>query len=260
MGFIKRANYIVSCRNILWNMTLRELKSKYVGSTLGIWWAVVTPLLVMGVVTFVFTKVINIAIDNFPLFALSAIIPWFFFSNSLSEAATSLFKHASLSKQFHFPLEFLPLASILANFINYLFGLLFLIPVFCFFETAVVRALIFLPLVLLLHLFFTMGLGLIISCANVFFRDISHVLGIVLLFWFWVTPIFYSLDMVPLSFRWVSRLNPMTIYIENYRDILHAAENPLAINIVIAGLVGATTFFIGYVVFVRNETKIIKSI
>ena len=241
-------------------MTLRELKSKYVGSTLGIWWAVITPLLIMGVITFVFTKVINITIDNFPLFALSAIIPWFFFSNSLSEASSSLFKHASLSKQFNFPLEFLPLASVLANFINYLFGLICLIPIFCFFQIAVLRVLIFLPLVLLSHLLFTMGLGLVISCAHVFFRDIAHILGIVLLFWFWITPIFYSLDMVPLPFRWVSRINPMTIYIESYRDIFYAAQSPLAIDILIATTMGMITFFIGYIAFTRNQAKIIKSI
>jgi len=227
---------------------------------LGIWWAVITPLLMMGAITFIFTKVLSIGIEKFSLFSLAGIMPWFFLSISLSEATPSLIHKAQLLKQFTFPAEFIPISSVLANFMNFLIGLLFLIPIFIIFKFKVISVLFFLPLVLFLHLLFTIGVGLFLSCLNVFFRDVSHFLGVVLIFWFWLTPIFYSLDMVPVSYRWICNLNPMTTYIRLYRAILFKAQVPSLQVVMFALFISIATFFIGYAVFIKRESSFIKRI
>jgi len=260
MNLRKRIKRIFSARYILWNMIAKELKAKYVSSVLGVWWAVITPLLIMVVITFVFTKVINISIENFPLFSLAGIMPWFFLTLALTDSTLSLIQKSKLLKQFTFPSEFIPISSILANFINFLIGLLFMLPVFIFFNRDVLSVLRYLPLVLLLHLLFTVGVGVMLSCVSVFLRDISHVLGVILMFWFWVTPVFYSIDMVPEAYRWVCNLNPMTIYIEFYRSILFRA-NALDLNtIFIASGVSVLVFLIGYIIFIKCESSFIKRV
>ena len=241
-------------------MAKKELKTKYLGSVLGIWWAVITPLLMMGAITFIFTKVLNIGIERFPLFSLAGIIPWFFLSVSLSEVTPSLISKSQLLKQFSFPIEFIPISSVLSNFINFLIGLCFIIPVFIVFQTKVISVLAFLPLILFLHLLFTIGLGLALSCLNIFFRDISHLLGVILIFWFWMTPIFYSLDMVPEQYRWICNLNPMTTYIELYRDVLFKARMPSLDALLVASAIGLGVFCAGYIIFTKKETCFIKRV
>jgi len=241
-------------------MALKELKAKYTGSILGIWWAILTPLLITGTITFVFTKVMKINIVNFPLFCLAGILPWFFFSVSLSESTSSLLRSSQLLKQFTFPSEFIPISSVLANFINFIFGLICIIPIFIIFKIKILSFLFFVPIPLILHLLLTLGMALFLSCVNVFFRDVTHLLGVVLMFWFWITPIFYSVDMVPESYRWICTLNPMTLLTVMYRGILFEARTPELGEVSIALIISVTVFLLGYAVFAKYESSFIKRI
>jgi ABC-2 type transport system permease protein len=260
MNFKERVKKIFFYKNIIWNIALKELKAKYTGSVLGVWWAIATPILLTGAISFVFTKVIKIDIENFPLFSLAAILPWFFFSVSLSEATSSLLHNAQLLKQFAFPPESLPIASVLSNFINFIFGLIFILPLFIIFKVKIITVLGFLPIVLILHLLFTCGLALLLSCINIFFRDINHLLGIILMFWFWITPIFYSIDMIPKPYAWVCNLNPMAVYITMYRNILFDARSPLFFTFYNAFFISIATSLLGYWIFYRFEHLLIKRI
>jgi ABC-2 type transport system permease protein len=255
---VDKVKQLISFRYILWSMVWKELKAKYSGSILGLWWSVITPLLIMVAISFVFTKVVKIGIKNFSLFALAGIIPWFFFSVSISEASTSFFNKSQLLRQFTFPLEFIPISCVLANFLNYLFGLIFLLPFFIF-NSRASFALFFLPLVLIFHLMFTVGLSILFSCINVFFRDLTHFLGVGLMFWFWITPIFYPLEMVPVQYRWICRkINPMTVYVELYRTILFKTQSPKIISLAVAFFIGVLIFGIAYALFIKLKSSIIK--
>ncbi len=257
---LERTNKLLSQRLILKNIVLGNLKARYAGSLLGVLWAIINPLLVMAVISFVFTHVINIGVDNFPLFVLSAILPWMSFSASIFDSALSITKSGNLLSQFTIAREILPIASVAANFINLLFGLIIMLPVFILFKVNIMNFILLLPLVILLHFTFTVGIGLLLSCANVFFRDIIHFLEVGLMFWFWMTPVFYSVDMVPARFRWICLLNPMTSYITMYRDILFEARMPSVYLIIIAVVMALIMLFIGYVVFLRNEESFLKKI
>lgn len=214
----------------------------------------------MLAITFVFTSIFKTEMKNFALFVLSGIFPWMFFSNTLSDATFSILNQQSILHQFNLPREILPLSSILSNFLNFLIGWLIIYPLFFFFNPKIILLLPLLILVLLLNLFFVCGLGLGLSVLNVFFRDIGQLLGVLLMFWFWVTPIFYSVDMVPVRFRWFCNFNPMTPYIVYYREVIfggYVPRTPIFIGIFLWAVI---SLILGILVFSRLEYKILKRI
>lgn len=241
-------------------MVLRELKARYAGSFLGILWVVITPLLIATVINFVFTKIMKINIEYFPLFILSAMFPWMCFSASLFDATTSIVRSGNLLSQFAIPREILPIASVTANFIKLFFGLIVMMPVFIIFKVKVIPFLLFLPVVILIHFIFTAGVGLLLSCVNVFLRDISYLLEVILMFWFWMTPVFYSIDMIPERFRWICIFNPMTSCVTMYRNILFEARIPAAYLLNSAIAASLITFIVGYAVFIKYEESFLKKI
>jgi lipopolysaccharide transport system permease protein len=251
---------IYSFRYALWNMATKKLKAKYKGSILGIAWALVSPLLLMVVITFVFTVVFKTEIKNFHLFVLSGIFPWVFFSSASTEAISAILGQRSIIRQFNIPIEILPLSSVLSNFFNFLIGWVIIYPVFILVNLQVIPLSLLLFLTVFINLIFVCGIGLIFSALNVFFRDLEHLSGVLFMFWFWVTPVFYSLNMVPDSFRWICMLNPMTYFVEIYRSILFAAKPPDLFMFSLVSIIAFATLLIGYYIFIRLEKYFIKKI
>lgn len=258
--FKQRIKKIFFYRRVLWEMTVKQLKLKYSGSRLGIWWAVITPLILAVSINFIFTKTFKINIPNYTLFVLSGIIPWLFFSNTLSEATNSFIANASTLRQAILPREFIPISCVLANFLNFFIGFLILFPLFIILNFKVIMVLGFLAFVLIFHLIFIMGLSLLFSCLNVFSRDVSHLLSIGLMIWFWITPIFYSIEMVPFPYRWICLLNPASYYVILYRRILFQAEIPLFSVLSLSLLISLISLFMGYYVFLKKEAELLKRI
>ena len=248
------------CRRNVWDMAVAELRSKYAGSVLGVSWALINPILIASVITFVFLNVFRIDIKNFSLFVLSGVFPWLFFSYALSSAGLSILASSNILRQFNLPREVIPIASVLANFLNFLIGWLAVFPVFLFFNPHILLFLPYLSLVLLCIFFFTLGLGMCLSVLNVYLRDIGHLLGTVLMFWLWVTPVFYSVDMVPHRFQWVYSLNPMTPFMTAFRDLLFEGIPPVPVVFIKIFLLAFFSMIIGLVVFSRLESRILKRI
>lgn len=247
-------------RRVLKDLTVKQLKAKYSGTTLGFSLAVIVPLILALAINFIFTVIFKVRIENFPLFALSAIIPFLFFSNALGESVISIVGNLQLLKQATFPREILPLSNILANFLNFLFGFIVLLPLFIFAQVKVLVVLPFLVIPLILQLIFVLGLGLLLSALTVSFRDLNHLIPVTLMIAFWITPIFYSLDMIPWPYRWICLLNPMTYYVTLYRQILYQAELPNLLMCLGGFLIALASFSIGYIFFVKKESFILKRI
>lgn len=256
----ERIKKIYLYRQALWNMAVSGLKAKYSSSILGFSWAIINPLLLMLTITFVFSIIFKIGIKQFPLFALSGIFPWMFFSSALSEATVSILNQQNIMRQFDLPREIIPLSSILSNFLNFLIGWLVIYPIFLIFNPKIIVLLPFLIVVLLLNFFFISGLGLIFSAINIFIRDVSQLLNLLLMLWFWVTPVFYSVDMVPLSFRWIYKLNPLVPYIEYYREVTFQNNIPIPSKFAAVSLWAVFSLILGFLVFSRLEPKILKRI
>ena len=260
MHFNDRIKQIFLYRHALGDLALKQLKAKYAGSVLGISWALINPLLLTAVITFVFSSFSKVAIPHFSLFVLSGIFLWMFFSCALTEASVSLLDQSIILRQFNLPKEILPLASILANFLNFLIGVLIVLPLFLCLHPKII---FFLPLilaVLIMFLLFMAGIGLLVSLLNVFLRDIGHLLGVLLMCWFWITPVFYSLEMLPLKFRWVVAANPVSSYIIDFRVLIFYGQVPSLIDFLVLFIFSVLSLLLGLLVFGRYESNLLKRI
>jgi lipopolysaccharide transport system permease protein len=251
---------VLTHRAILLNLVRKSLKGKYAGSFLGMLWAFVTPLLFTLIISFVFTDIMKMNIKHAYLFILSGWLPWSFFSGSLSEAVSSIPAHVNMLKQFSMPRVLIPISVVLANFVLLLAGLLVTLPFFVIVNPKLILMLPLLLTALFFHLFFTAGLSAMIAAVYVSFRDIGQLLNILLMFWMWLTPVFYSIDMIPPEYAGIFRFNPMTPYISLYRNALlysgSANLGLLGIAFLLSLIVGGAGFF----VFHSQERDFLKKI
>ena len=261
---LDQIRHLYQYRALISNLVIRDLKVRYKNSVLGVLWSLMNPLLMMIVFTVVFTimaPVRSASLQNFPVFVLCALLPWNFFASSVIGSTASIVGNAALLKKVYFPREILPLSLILANLINFLIALIVLFVVLLLFQIPLTIWLIFLPVVIIIQIIFTLGIGLFLSSVNVFYRDTQQVLDVVMLAWFFMTPIFYPLSVLPRSYevfgftldvwRLAYILNPMASLIASYRVILIDGAPPapdfLARTAITAGII----LLIGWAMFSR---------
>jgi len=207
-------------------LSVKELKSKYKSTTFGFLWIVINPLLQMVVLTIVFSFIIKIQVDNYPLFVFSGLLPWMFFSLSLQAGTSSLIANRDLIKKVPFPREILPISSVVAHLFIFVLSLIFLV-IFVVVTSGASFSLVFLlPLVFLVVLF-AVSLSLLLSSLDVYYRDVSFMLQAILIPWFYLTPIFYPISFVPKQFLDIYQLNPMVGIITSFQSIF-LGENMVA--------------------------------
>ncbi len=220
----------VDHRTLFWGFVRNEIKGRFAGSIGGFVWSLLTPLANLLIYIFVFSLVLKIRLqptetgtDSFAVYFLTGLLPWTAFADALNNATDALLSRANLITKVAFPLEILPLSGVIVPFcLNGLgFGMFLGYLVFkgyCHLAWA------WLPLVVLIHMVFTLGMVSLIASLSVFIRDIKHFIGTALSLWFFLTPIIYPLSMVPEPLRWVIKLNPMFPFIELYhQSLLHHA-------------------------------------
>jgi lipopolysaccharide transport system permease protein len=219
-------------RGLIQSMVARELKARYRGSVLGFFWSFFNPLLLLLVYSFVFSYVMPAAHDSriepYALFMFCGILPWTWFSSSLSEAAGVLISGGNLIKKVLFPAEILPIVTVLANMVHFFFGLVILAGFLIWYQRPLnVSELALFPLVVLVQLILTAAFALLLSSLTVHFRDIRDILSNLLTFWFFATPIIYPyflfVDPVTGQEKWQAtllKLNPFTHLAVTYQEIL----------------------------------------
>ena len=247
-------------RAILKGMTVKKFKDKYSRAMFGLWWAVATPLILAFSINIIFTHVFKVDIPNFTLFVLSGIIPWLFFSNTVMDVTNSFTADSAILKQGIFPREFIPVSCVFANSLSFLIGIIFLLPVFLIANPQIIKVLPIFVLVFILHLIFLLGLGMIFSTLNVFSDDLAHFLSVGLMLWFWVTPVFYSLQMLKFPYRWICLLNPLTYYVMLYRQVLYEGNIPSLQLMLISFLISGGFFIGGYYFFIKKEAALFKKL
>jgi ABC-type polysaccharide/polyol phosphate export permease len=246
-------------RALLRNLVARDLRVRYRNSMVGVGWSLLSPLLMMLVFTFVFTVLLRSAPTSapYPAFLLAGILPWNFFSNSLLGALVSITGNASLIGKVSFPRETLPVSIVLANAVNFLLAVLVLVPVTLAFGIAPSPLWLLFPVILLGQLLFVLGVAFIVAAVNVHLRDTEYVAEIVLLAWFFLTPVFYDMSQVftPSSGPSLSDVmllvNPMAAFITQYRDIVLMHVMPDPVLLVRSFAIGLLTCLIGWAVFQR---------
>lgn len=215
---IERIKDILNYKELLQNLTVKELKLKYKNSVLGFFWSFLNPLMQMVVYTFAFKYVLKVPTENFSVVLLAGLLPWTFFQNSIMTGTTSIINNGNLVKKVYFPREILPLSLIFSNFVNFLITFIVLFLAIMVFQVKIGIAILFLPVILILLLGITIGLSLILSSLNVYYRDISHFVEILFMIWFYLTPIVYSVELIPQKFKTIILLNPLSLVVESVRD------------------------------------------
>lgn len=251
---------IIKFKNLTYNLVSRDLKVKYKGSILGFFWSLLNPLAMLIVYTIAFKYIIRIRVENFPLFFLCGFLPWTFLSLSLSMAVSSIKDNANLVKKVYFPREILPLSIVLSNLVQFLLTFVILIPALLLFKIKLGLPILFLPLIILFQLSFTLGLSLILSALNVFFSDVRHLLEIFLQIWFWLTPIIYPVSFVPERFQALYKLNPAVLFVESYRNSLLYNKALSLAELLSLFVVGVVFLMLGQLVFSSYNRKFAEEI
>ncbi|MEA3346197.1 MAG: ABC transporter permease [Chloroflexota bacterium] len=253
---------LIRYKDLIRSLVIRDLKVRYKSSVLGFIWSLLNPLLMMVVFTFVFTIILPSGKEDFPIFFLAGLLPWQFFANSVAMTTRSIVDNAHLIKKVYFPREVLPLAGVLSNLVNFLLALAVFFALSPFFRMRVTVWIFLLPLILLIQLLFTLGLAFVLCTANVFYRDTQHIMDTLMLLWFFLTPIFYSLeDMQPalsglsLDLRnLIYTLNPMASLIKAYRAVLYYGRAPSLKRLGMTLLISLLVFVAGSLVFDRYDS------
>lgn len=259
-------------RELLANLVKRELKVKYKRSVLGFFWSFLNPLLTMLVFTFVFSFVLRIpppknslGMASFPMFLLTALLPWNFFSLSLGAAVGSIVYNSNLIRKVYFPREILPVSLSVANLVNFLFELAALFLFLLILGYPFLGNLYYLIIIIFIELIFIIGISLIFAFLNVYFRDVQHFVGIILMVWFYATPIIYPDSMIPkvwhgLPVYTIFKLNPLTALVLCYRDVLYYVRPPSLSLLSYSAAVSLGTLVVGYALFKRYEPNFAEEV
>lgn len=223
---IDRLRQLYRYRALVQVLIIRELKARYRGTSLGFLWSFVNPLILMMIYVLVFSIYLRIDMENYPAYLLCGILPWAWFSSSLHEATNSIISNGGLIKKVYLPSEVFPLVSVGSNMVHYLLSIPILLIFLTFFGIKLSWTFLAFPIILCIQFMFSYGLALIISSLAARFRDLLHVVPNLLMFWFFLTPIFYPLTAVPEKYRFLLDLNPMAHLIIAYQDIFFYNRPP----------------------------------
>ena len=196
-------------RELIWALAMKELKIRYKRSVLGFLWALLNPMLLMLVLTVVFSTIMMSQLKHFSIFLLSVLLPWTFFSQSLAYAVDSIVTNGDLIKKVKVAKLVFPVAAVVSNMINLLLSLIPLVLIVLVMRHPFYITWVYLPVPLVALTIFTLGATFFFAAANVYYRDVAHILQIVLQVWFYLTPIIYTLDMIPEKYRIFFKLNPL---------------------------------------------------
>ncbi|ETA80684.1 ABC transporter permease [Youngiibacter fragilis] len=257
---LKKIKEITVYKELLYNLTSKELKLKYKNSALGFFWSFLNPLLMLTVYTFAFKFIMRIEIENYSLVLLAGLLPWNFFNASVQGSTMSLVNNSHLIKKVYFPREIIPLSLIMSNFVNFLMTMIVLFVAMMLFGVPLGINIFMLPVVLILLVMFTTGLSLMLSSLNVYYRDISHFVEILFMAWIYLTPVIYSFSMIPEKYRIFLMLNPMTLVVELIRDTTIRNVFPDLKFLLALLVVSSITLAVGQRVFTKLERDIAERI
>jgi len=243
-----------SHRELLGNFVTRDLTSRYRETFIGFFWNVIKPLVMLAVYTFLFSVIFKVKFGttgttgSFALYLFCGMVPWIAFADSVDRASGIIMTHTNLVKKTVFPLEILPFYPVVSNVVTECIGLgILLVAVLVSFRHFTVH-LLFLPLLLLLQVLFTLGFAFFLASFCVFFRDVMHVVSVMMTVWMFMTPIMYPETLIPERMRFAVWINPMALLVSMFRNVVLEGTTPAVWKLVLFSvwallLCGAGIFF-----------------
>jgi lipopolysaccharide transport system permease protein len=249
----------------VWTLVKRELRGRYLSSIFGGLWMVINPLILLIVYYFVFAKILSIKFGRLGFtddegtaagfFLFCGMIPWMAFAECLQRSTNIIIENSNLIKKVAFPSEILPVYIVVYTFINELVGISILLAAKLLSGGSLSSVMLFFPVLALVRIVLTLGFSYFFAAFNVFVRDFLQIVGLLLTLWMFVTPIFYTLAIVPEQYRYLYRYNPMMYVVEGYRDVFLNEKMP-DFGMFFAYLaMGVGIFIVGYGFFAATKHK-----
>ena len=239
-------------------MIRRDIRSRYIGSTLGFFWSILNPILMLLIYTFLFSIVFKIKIGDygkergFVEFLICGFLPWMAFSEASLRSTGVIIENANLVKKLKFPSELFIVSTVLSTFLLQLIGFVIFIMALVFLKKIdSLFYLLLLPIAFILQILFTTGIGLILSCVNVFLRDVAQIVNSLFMIWLYISPVMYPLSMVPEKYRMFLMVNPMTHLLEIYRSLILKQGFPNWMGVIYIGILAIFLLWVGQSLFLR---------
>ena len=248
-------------RELLYQMTRRDLLLRYKQTVMGFGWAIFMPLVNTAVFSVIFTRVAPLQTDlPYPLFAYCGLLAWNFTASSLRFAVTSLTSNSNLVTKVYFPREIFPISAVPVSIVDFAVGSTVLIGLMIYYRVAPTAAVLALPLVLLVHIIFTLAISLLLAMANLFYRDVKYLFELVLTIWMFLTAVLYPVSQVGGMTGRVMAINPMTPILEAYRDVLLRGRFPDPVSFLITAAVSVVALVVAWIVFHRAEYEFAENV
>ena len=253
---MERKNNVRQQFDLLWLLIKKEVTLKYKRTYLGILWSLLNPLLSALALFIAFNIFMRFEMENYTLFLLAALFPWTWFSASVTMSTVTLTSNISLIRKVLLPKHFLIIATVVGQLINLIFAIPILVALVYYYDKSpALNWLVGIPLLILIQFIVTLGLSLLLSIVNAFFRDMEYVIGVSINMLFWLTPIVYPFEAVPEHYRIYLTINPLTYLIAAWRDIF-LFNNIRWTNIGVSSITACVFFFIGWWLYKKLDGKL----
>lgn len=253
----ERIKVFLKYKNLLINLVTRDIKVRYRRSVLGMLWTVLNPLLMMVVITIVFSTLFKQNIENYPIYYLAGSLIFSFNSETTSNAMYSIIGNASLMKKVYIPKYLFPLSKTISGLINIIFSIIAMFIVMLVLGIEFKPTLLLLPIPIVYTFLFSCGLGFLLSAVTIFFRDISHFYGVFVMAWTYFTPIFYPESILPEGALKLMQLNPMYHFVNYMRELVLYGTIPGVKENLICLIISLFMFIIGLFIFYRKQDKFV---
>lgn len=253
----ERIRVFMKYRYLLINLVKRDIKVRYRRSVLGLLWTVLNPLLMMVVITVVFSTLFKQNIENFPIYYLTGSLLFSFNSETTSNALYSIISSASLMKKVYIPKYLFPISKVVSGLVNLGFSLIAMFIVMIVLDVEFKPTLLLIPIPIMYIFLFSTGLGMVLAALTVYFRDIAHFYGVFVMAWTYLTPIFYPETILPpiaLKLQWI---NPMYHYIQYLRDLVIYGNVPSMMRNIACLLFGVVMLVVGTWIFYKKQDRFV---
>jgi lipopolysaccharide transport system permease protein len=250
-----KLNELWAYRELLYFLTWRNVKVRYMQTVLGIGWAIIQPLFTMVIFSLFFGRLAKIPSDGlpYPVFAYTALVPWTFFSNGLSQTSNSLVGSSSLITKVYFPRLVVPISSVMSGAVDFLLGFVLLLGMMGYYHVAPTSRIVWIPVLFLLAWITALGVGLWFSALNVQFRDVQHIIPFLTQIWLFATPIAYPSSLLSEPWRTIFGINPMVGVVEGFRWALLGTKTAPGPMIVVSTAISLSLLAGGAYYFRRME-------
>lgn len=242
-------------RDLLWSLVQRDLTIRYKRSSLGFFWTMLHPLILMVIFTIIFSAIFRFQIPHYPIYFLSQYIGWMYFSQTTIDSMKNITWNGELMKRVRVPKSIFTVASTLSGLINMVLALLPLFAIMLFLGTPIRLTILFLPVSFVILAAFTLGASLALSALSVFFVDVREMYQAFVPAILYLTPIIYPLSIVPEKFLWMIRLNPLVYLLQLLRAPLYYGILPTGLTVLVAAAVAAGGLVIGWLIFRDLSTR-----